>query len=145
MNVVKLVSMFPLLTLCMSNILTSLTNSHSNTIHLDFVVPSVVPLVRIKSDSTNKILSYVYICLLPSEFSLKLKTFPKHIYKNKCCEDKIDTVFNSPCFFTSNALIHFKQPMLVYEDYANVGVSIFISHITIFTFATALLAQFCFI
>ena len=52
-------------------------------------------VVRIKSDSTNKVLSYVYICLLPSEVSLQLKILPKNIYKNKCCEDEIDTVFNT--------------------------------------------------
>ena len=78
----------------------------------------------------------MYICLLPSELSLQLKILPKNIYKNKCCEDEIDTVFNSPCLFTSNALIQFKQPMLVYEDYFNAGVSMYISHIVIFTFAT---------
>ena len=65
-------------------------------------------VARIKSDSTNRILSYVYICLLPSEVSLQLKILPKNIYKNKCCEDEIDTVFNSPFLFTSAALIQFK-------------------------------------
>ena len=65
-------------------------------------------VVRIKSDSTTRILSYVYICLLPSEVSLQLKILPKNIYKNKCREDEIDTVFSSPCLFTSNALIQFK-------------------------------------
>ena len=64
------------------------------------------------------------------------KILPKNMYKNKCREDEIDTVFNSPCLFTLNALIQFKQPMLVQEDYFNAGVSIYISHITILTFAT---------
>ena len=64
-------------------------------------------VVRIKSDSTNKVLSYVYICLLPSEVLLQLKILPKSIYKNRCREDEIDTAFNSPCLFTSNALIQF--------------------------------------
>ena len=64
-------------------------------------------VVRIKSDSTNKILSYVYICLLPSEVSLQLKILPKNIYKNRCREDEIDAAFNSKCLFTSNALIQF--------------------------------------
>ena len=49
----------------------------------------------------------MYICLLPSEVSLQLKILPKNIYKNKCREDEIDTAFNSPCLFTSNALIQF--------------------------------------
>ena len=84
----------------------------------------------------KQILSYVYVYLLPSEVSLQLKNVPKNIYKNKCCEDEIDIIFNSPCLFTSNALIQFKQPMFVYEKYFNAGVSIYISHITIFTFAT---------
>ena len=64
------------------------------------------------------------------------KILPKNMYKNKCREDEIDTVFNSPCLFTLNALIQFKQPVLVQEDYFNAGVSIYISHITILTFAT---------
>ena len=85
-----------------------LTNFYSNTIHLDSADTSAVPLVTFKSDSTNKILSYVYICFLPSELSLQLKIFPKNIYKNKCCEDEIDTVFNSPCLFPWDVLIQFK-------------------------------------
>ena len=64
----------------------------------------------------KQILIYVYICLLPSEVSLQLKSFPKDIYKNKCREDQIDTIFNSPRLFTSNPLTPFKQPMLVYEE-----------------------------
>ena len=84
----------------------------------------------------KQILSYVYICLLPSEVSLQLKILPKNIYKNKCREDEIDTIFNSPLLFTSNALIQFKQPMLAYQEYFNAGVSIYISHITIFALAT---------
>ena len=56
----------------------------------------------------KQILSYVYVCLLPSEVSLQLKILPKNIYKNKCCEDEIDTIFNSPCLFAWNALIQFK-------------------------------------
>ena len=91
--------------------------------------------VRIKSDSTNKF-SVMCICLLPSEISLQLKIIPRNIYKNKWREDEIDTIFNRPCLFTSNALIQFKSPMLVYEEYINAGVSIYISHITIFTFST---------
>ena len=64
------------------------------------------------------------------------KNLPTNICKNKCCENKIDIIFNSPFLFTSNALIQFKKPMLVYEEYFNVGVSIYISHIIIFTFPT---------
>ena len=64
------------------------------------------PFVRIKS--YKQILSYVYVCFLPSEVSLQLKNLPKNIYKNKCREDEIDIIFNSPCLFTSNALIQFK-------------------------------------
>ena len=56
----------------------------------------------------KQILSYVYVCLLPSEVSLQLKILPKNIYKSQCCEDEIDTVVNSPCLFTLNALIQFK-------------------------------------
>ena len=67
----------------------------------------------------KQILSYVQICLLPSEVSLQLKILPKNIYKNKCREDEIDTIFNSPCLFTSNALIQFKQLMLIYEECFN--------------------------
>ena len=76
------------------------------------------------------------ICLLPSEISLQLKIIPRNIYKNKCREDEIDTLFNRPCLFASNALIQFKSPMLVYEEYINACVSIYILHITIFTFST---------
>ena len=76
------------------------------------------------------------ICLLPSEISLQLKIIPRNIYKNKCREDEIDTIFNRPCLFASNALIQFKSPMLVYEEYINACVSIYILHITIFTFST---------
>ena len=89
---------------------------------MDFAVPSAVPLVRIKLDSTNKILSYVYICLLPSEVSLQLKILPKNIYKNKCREDEIDTIFNSPCLITKN--ISMRACLFTFH------------HITIFTFAT---------
>ena len=45
--------------------------------------------------------SELCICILPSEVSLLLKIFPKNIFKIKRCEDEIDTVFNSPCLFTS--------------------------------------------
>ena len=48
------------------------------------------------------------ICLLPSEISLQLKILLKNIYKNKCREDEIDTIFNCLCMFTSKALIQFK-------------------------------------
>ena len=58
---------------------------------------------------------------LPSEVSLQLKNL-KNIFKNKCREGEINTIF--------------KYPMLVYEEYFNAGVSIYISHMTIFTFAT---------
>ena len=54
------------------------------------------------------------------------KNLPKNIYKNKCCEGEINTIFNSPCLFTLNALIQFKKPILVYEEYFNTGVSIYI-------------------
>ena len=66
-----------------------LTNFHSDTIHLDFAVPSAVPLVRIKLDSTNKILSYVYICLLPSEVSLQIKFFLKICTKTSVVKMKL--------------------------------------------------------
>ena len=72
----------------------------------------------------------------PCRGFVTIKTLPRKIYKNTSREDEIDTIFNSPCLFTSNALIQFKSPMLVYEEYFNAGVSIYISHITIFTFAT---------
>ena len=67
----------------------------------------------------KQILSYVYICLLLAEVSLQLKILPRNIYKNKCREDEIDTIFNSPCLFTSNSLIQFQQLMLVYEEHFN--------------------------
>ena len=93
---------------------------------------------------------YIYACLLPSEVSLQLKNLLKNIYKSKCHEDETETIFKSPCLFTLNALIQFKQPMLVYFEcfhllqiahaclrrIFNTGVSIYPSHITIFTFAT---------
>ena len=50
-----------------------------------------------------------------------IKNLPKNIYKTKCREDE--------------------KPMLVYEEYFNAGVSIYISHITIFTFATKLFIE----
>ena len=77
----------------------------------------------------------MYVCLLPSEVLLQVKHLPKSIYKNKCREDQIDTSFNNPCLFTSNALMQFKLPMLVYEEYFNAGVSFYISHITVFAFS----------
>ena len=64
------------------------------------------------------------------------KNLPKNICKKKCRENEIDIIFNSPCLFTWNALIQFKKPMLVYEEYFNAGVSIYISHIRLFAFAT---------
>ena len=74
-------------------------------------------VVRIKSDSTNKFsVIYIYVCLLPSEVSLQLKNLLKNIYKSKCHEDETETIFKSPCLFTLNALIQFKQPMLVYFE-----------------------------
>ena len=54
----------------------------------------------------KQILSYVYVCFLPSEISLKI--LPKSIYKKKCHEDEIDTIFNRPCLLTSTALIQLK-------------------------------------
>ena len=50
------------------------------------------------------------------------KNLPKYIYKNKCREGEINTIFNSPCF--SNALLQFKYSMLVYEEYFDTGLSI---------------------
>ena len=41
---------------------------------------------------SKQILSFVYVCLLPSEVSLQLKILPKNMYKNKCREDEIDTI-----------------------------------------------------
>ena len=59
----------------------------------------------------KQILSYVYVCLLPSEVSLQLKNLPKNIYKNKCREDEIDIIFNSPClrriFQCGGVYLHF--------------------------------------
>ena len=84
--------------------------------------------------------SQFYICMpspSPSpQVLLQLKAVVKNIYKNKCREGEINTIFNRPCLLTSNVLIQFKQHMLVYEEYFNTGVYIYISHITIFTFAT---------
>ena len=74
-----------------------------------FVTLGIVVSESSRIRQTNyQLTNYVYICLLPSEISLQLKILPKNIYKNKCREDEIDTIFNSPCIFTSNALIQFK-------------------------------------
>ena len=56
----------------------------------------------------KQILSYIYVCFLPWEVSFQLKILPKNIYKIKCREDEIEAIFNSPCLFTSNALIQFR-------------------------------------
>ena len=56
----------------------------------------------------KQILSNIYMCLFPSEVLLQLKDLPKNIYKNKCREGEINTIFISPCLFTLNALIQFK-------------------------------------
>ena len=50
----------------------------------------------------------MYVCLLSSEVLSQLKNLPKNIYKNKCREGKINTIFNSRYLLTSNALIQFK-------------------------------------
>ena len=84
----------------------------------------------------KQIVSSMCVCLLSSKVLLQIKNLPKNTYKNKGPENKIYATFNSPCLLTLNALIRFKQPMLVYEEYFNAGVSTWISHITIFTFAT---------
>ena len=60
----------------------------------------------------------------------------KNIHKSKCREGEIDATFNS-YLFTLSALIQFEKPMLVYEEYFNTGVSVYISYITICSFATA--------
>ena len=52
--------------------------------------------------SGKQILSYEYVYLLPSEVPLQLKNLPENIYKNKCRENEINTIFNSPCLFTKN-------------------------------------------
>ena len=78
---------------------------------------------------------YIYVSLLPSEVSLQLKTLLKNIYNKKYREGEINTDFSSPSLLTSNALVQFKKPMLVYEEYFNTGVSIYISYVTICTFA----------
>ena len=53
--------------------------------------------------------SQLCLCMpSPLEVSLQLKILPKNIYKNNFREEEIDTIFNSPCLFTSNALIQFK-------------------------------------
>ena len=84
----------------------------------------------------------------------------KNIHKSKCREGEIDATFNSylitlsalikfekpmlvyeeyfnTYLFTLSALIKFEKPMLVYEEYFNTGVSVYISYITISSFATA--------
>ena len=53
--------------------------------------------------------SQLYMCMSsPFRGLATTKKSSKNIYKNKCCEDEIDTIFNSPCVFTSTALIQFK-------------------------------------
>ena len=76
----------------------------------------------------KQIIIYVYVCLLLSEVSLQLKNLPKNIYKNKCHEDEIDTLFNSPCLFTKNALIQFNSPCLFTRN-ISVRVCLFTFHI----------------
>ena len=94
-------------------------------------------LYVLESSRIRQTNSQLCLCMSsPLEVSLQLKILPKNIYINNFREEEIDTIFNSPCLFTSNALIQFKQPMLVYKEYFNAGVSIYISHITIFTFVT---------
>ena len=65
------------------------------------------------------------VCM-PSPFRgfVTTKNPPKNIYKNKCHENEIDTIFNSPCFFMKNVVIQFKELMFVYEKYFIAGVSI---------------------
>ena len=53
--------------------------------------------------------SQLYRCMSsPFRGFLTTKNPLKYIYKNKCREDEIDTIFNSSCLFTLNALIQFK-------------------------------------
>ena len=80
------------------------------------LVPSGVPNVRIRD-------------------LVATRNLLKNVYKNKCHKDEIDTIFNSSCLFTSNALIQFEYAMLVCKVYFNTGVSFYISYITISSFA----------
>ena len=64
--------------------------------------------LRIIKSNFDKNNSQLYICMSSSsEVSMQLKNLSKNINKNKCREVEIDTVFKSPCLFTSNALIQF--------------------------------------
>ena len=69
---------------------------------------------------------FIYVFSLQRSHSLQLRNLQKQIYKNKCCEGEIDTIFNSPCFLTSNALIQFKYTKLFYKEYFNTSLSIYI-------------------
>ena len=58
--------------------------------------------------SVIQILSYLYVCVLPSEVRYNQKNLSKNIYKNKWRAGEINTIFNNPYFFTKNGLIQFK-------------------------------------
>ena len=95
-----------------------------------------------ESNQIRQTNSQLCVCMSsPFRGFVTSKNLPKNIYKNECREDEIDIIFNSPCLFTSTALIQFKKLMFLYEEYLNAGVSIYISHITIFTFTTKLFIE----
>ena len=82
---------------------------------------------------------------MPSPFRgfVTTKNLPKNIYKNKCHENEINTIFNSPCLFVKNVVIQFKELMFVTKNISMQARLLYISHITIFTFATVLLKIVC--
>ena len=83
-------------------------NKHMSPLELDFFSSGFLQGSQNQVGFDKQILSYVYICILPSEVSLLLKNHPRSIYKNKCWEDEIETIFNSLYLFTSNALMQLK-------------------------------------
>ena len=83
-------------------------SKHMPPLELDFFSSGFLQGCQNQVGFDKQILSYVYICLPPSEVSLQLKNHPRNIYKNKYREDEIETIFNSLCLFTSNALIQLK-------------------------------------
>ena len=65
-----------------------------------------------ESSRTRQTNSHLCICMsTPVTGFATTKNIPKNIYKNQCREDEINIIFNSPCLFTSNALIQFKKLM----------------------------------
>lgn len=96
-------------------------NKHMSPLELDFFSSGFLQGSQNQVGFDKQILSSLYLCLHPLEVSLQLRNLPKNIYKYKCHENEINTIFKSPCLFTKNVLIHFKYPLLVYEEYFNVG------------------------